>query len=212
MKTFSFSFIFLLFWVMACSSCNKKLSLEPPNTRPVYTLEVGDAAEIELLRQQLGLEVVHAQLPLVYFYGDKQGLLVRLADMGYAKPKAQNLDTVYIQYAKLVGKYNAEELSKLGVKMLNHEKDHWVVYGNLSSLKVARDKGYSLEKLNYEPRPREIEIRVNSAEDVQKIAGLQVDIISVQQLDKEKAFIVQGTAYDAQIDALKKLNFTVIQK
>ena len=96
--------------------------------------------------------------------------------------------------------------------MLNHEKDHWVVYGNLSSLKAARDKGYSLEKLNYEPRPREIEIRVNSAEDVQKIAGLQVDIISVQQLDKEKAFIVQGTAYDAQIDALKKLNFTVIQK
>jgi hypothetical protein len=69
-----------------------------------------------------------------------------------------------------------------------------------------------LKKLNYEPRPREIEVRVRSTDDVQKIAGLQVDIFSVSQPEKGGLYIVQGTAYDAQIDELKSLNFTVTQK
>ncbi len=202
----------MLFLTVFGQSCSSTLRLAPPNNRPVYSIEVGDATEIELLQQQLGLEVVYAKLPVVYFYGDKQGLMTRLEAIGYAKPQAQRLETVYVRYGKLVGKYNEQEIGRLGVKLLNREKNHLVVYGNLSNLRAARDKGYVLEKLDYEPRPREIEVRVKNEDEIQKIAGLQVDIFSVNQPERGGPYIVQGTAYDAQIDELKSLNFTVTQK
>ncbi len=214
MKKPSFTIICLLLLASLSHSCRgtKYLSLDPPNARPVYAVQVADATEAELLQQQLGLEIVRADLPAVYFYGDRQNVLAQLEAIGYAKPELQRPVQFYHHYAKLVGKWEEKTVLDSGLKIINRERDHVVVYGSLDNLQTARSRGLTLLKLDYEIHPREIELRVRTVADIQTVANLHVDIVSVGQAEKGESYIVQGTAFDSQIDELKKLGFTVTQK
>ena len=201
--------IFILLAVLFCSCEEKReLSLKPPSERPVYSVKVDDAAEIDLLRQQLHLDILKVEMHDVYFYADSKEILKQLTDMGYGEPQSRNADETYMLYGKVVGKYNEEEIKRSSVAVLNREKDHLVVYGSLANLKKLKTLGYVLVKPDYELRPREIEVTVKDQPEVQRINDMGVDIFTAVR-DSGGGFTIHGSAFDLQIDSIKDMNYTV---
>jgi hypothetical protein len=188
------------------------LSVSPPNKRPVSTIEVGDAAEVDILQQQTGIEIVKIEFPLLYFYADKSAVLAALKSAGYEEPKRQDLSQVYARYAKIYGVPNTRDLESLGLKFINREKDHIVVFGNLGQLGGLAKFNLKALKLDYELRPREIFVTVPSIEAVQKLAELQVDIFASYPSKEKREITVEGAAFDFQIDQVKSLGYQVTLK
>ncbi len=193
----------------ACQS-KKELLLKSPSDSKVYSIKVEDATEIDLLRQQLRLDIIKAADSSVYFHAESAAMLKQLSEMGYGNPQMHFPDDVYMLYGKVVGKYTEEEIVRNGVSIINREKDHVIVYGTITKLKTLKALGYKFFVPEYEIRPREIEVVVNTQPDIQKIYNLGVDIFTtIKDSTGKGGFIIRGSAFDRQIDSIKKMNFPV---
>lgn len=192
--------------------CPKDKSFNPPNERPVSAISVEDATEVDILQEQTGIEIVKVELPLVYFHSDKTDVLAALKSAGYEEPKRQEPLQVYTAYGMVSGEQNMERIASFGLKLLNREKDHVVVFGNLDQLQAAAKGKLNIKKLDYEPRPREIVVQVNSPADVEKLAAIQVDIFASYPDEGKQGIIVEGAAFDFQIDQVKSLGFQITVK
>jgi hypothetical protein len=196
----------MIFLTAACQNL-AELSLKPPVTGKVYSITVSDATEIDLLRQQIHLDIIAVRDSLVYFHSESDEILGQLTSMGYGTPKTQAPEDVYMLYGEVTGKYNEEEIVRKGVKVINREKDHLIVYGSISKLK---DLGYKIYVPEYELRPREIEVLVPGQSDIQKLVNLGVDVFSAAKDSTGKGgYKVHGTAFDHQIDSINKMHFPV---
>jgi hypothetical protein len=193
--------------LIACAQ-RQELSLRPPSDRAVYSIKVDDATEIDLLRQQVHLDILKVQASDVYFYADNQDILKQLTSLGYGEPQSRSLDDVYMLYGKVSGNYDEKEIRRLGVIVVNKEKDHLIVYGSLGRLKEVKKLGYDLLQSDYEVRPREIEVKVKAQPDVQRIYDLGVDIFTAVK-DSSGGFTIYGSAFDFQIDSINKMNYEV---
>lgn len=202
-----FTLVVLSFFLFRCQP-QKKLLFDLPDKRPVYSIQVADATEVDLLRQQLNLPIFKVSLPNVFFHADNIEINRRLSELGYDEPKLQNAEEIYLMYAKITGKADEESMKRNAVEVLNVEKDHSVIYGSIASLKALRNSGFKLSRLDYEPKPRTVEIKVPREADIQVVAGMQVDIFSASP-DNNTGYIIRGAAWDKQIGELRKLNFTV---
>ena len=70
------------------------------------------------------------------------------------------------------------------IEVLNKEENYWVVRGTLENLNELQKLNYKLKIPAKEPRPREVEIKVNAYTDIQKVNELGVDIYSSQQNER----------------------------
>lgn len=198
----------LAVFTASCQS-NKELSLRPASDQKVYALRVEDATEVDLLKQQVKLDVIRTQNDTVFFHVTGEDQLRRLEGMGYGKVEPRNPEDVYELFGKISGKYNEQEIIRNGVVVVNREKDHVIVYGPISRLKALNAQGYKL-LVPGDFRPREIRTTVNTQPDVQRIYNLGVDIFTVEKDSSGKGgYIIRGSAYDRQIDSIRKMNFPV---
>ena len=201
-------FLCLLAVFTASCQSKKELALTPASEQQVYALRIEDATEVDLLRQQIKLDIIRAQRDTVFFHaGDEQ--LKRLEGMGYGRAEPRNAEDVYELFGKIQGKYNEQEIIRNGVSVVNREKDHVIVYGPISRLKALKARGYKL-LVPGDFRPREIRTTVNTQPDVQRVYNLGVDIFTVEKDSSGKGgYIIRGSAYDRQIDSIRKMNFPI---
>lgn len=199
---------------LMCAACHKEAlrepNLEPDDARPVYCVSVEDGEEARLLHQQLGMEILRVEGRNVLFFDTKGGVLDTLRALGYAPEPVAALQAFY-RVVKVGKKGREEDLIQTGVKLINRERDHWIVRGNLTQLKLLKEQGFAIAVPDHEPRPREVQIRVKHRGDIQRVSELHVDIYSVVGT-KENGFLIYGGAFDYQIDALKQNNFQVTIK
>lgn len=204
-----------LLFLSACVS-SKKGDLTPENNTPVYSVAVEDATEASLIEQEVKVTVLQVSNNRLYYYDENNRYAEQLKQLGYGETQKEDLYQVYKKYQKLLLKGVKDslpvfrnKLQELKITLINQEKDHWVVYGNLAALNQLKKQGYSLQKMDYEVRPREVEIQVNKQEDVQKISELGIDIHSAQAAKTDRSIIIHGSAFDHQIEAVKAMGFTV---
>lgn len=200
----------LLMCVLTAGSCQNRqeLILEAPTNREVYTVTVEDATEAELLREQLKLEIIHILIPDVYFLADGEAIVSQLQSLGYTDVRKQNPDDVFRLYGKIIGEYKTDVISRFGVIVVTQEKDFIIVYGTITALKALQREGYTLWQPDDGLRPREIRVTVKSQPDVQRIYDMGVDIFTAVPDDKG-GFTVHGSAFDFQIDSIKRMNYDV---
>jgi hypothetical protein len=203
--------------LMIFSSCvsEKSPELQPDNKMPVYSVQVEDATEAALIEQELKINIVRLTGNRLFYYDENNGFAQQLKQLGYGDAQKEDLYQVYKKYQKLMlaGLKDSlpafrKKLMEQNIIVINQEKDHWIVYGTLAALNQIIKQGYTLQKIDYEPRPREVEIYVNSVDDVQKIANLGIDIFSSQAGKAERSITIHGSAFDHQLEDVKNLGFT----
>ena len=217
MKQFKPYLLCILFFIPILSCTTVKTGdLEPASKVPVYSIMVEDATEAAILEQELKLQILKMEGNQLYYFDEKGAMTDRLVEFGYNRPTKEDPYQVNKTYRMLLLKNVkdslpalAAQLKELKLTLVNQEKDHWVLYGSLSALQQFQSKGYQLAKLNYELRPREIKVEVGSREDIQKIANLGVDIFSSSSSQTRRIIIVDGSAFDHQIEEIRKMGFTV---
>ncbi len=217
MKYFKTHLLGILFVVLAISCTTVKTGdLEPASKVPVYSITVEDATEAAILEQELKLQILKIEGNQLYYSDENGAMADRLVQFGYNRPTKEDPYQVNKTYRMLLLKSVKDSLpvmlakvKELKITLINQEKDHWVLYGSLADLKQLQAQGYQLTKLNYELRPREIKVEVESREDIQKIANLGVDIFSSASSQTRRIIIVEGSAFDHQIEEIRKMGFTV---
>ncbi|MEO6327286.1 MAG: hypothetical protein ABIO55_00050 [Ginsengibacter sp.] len=213
-------FFYIATFFEACVSSKSGVSLTPPDKRPVSSVLVEDATEAEILQQELKLEIVKIEGSRLYYYDENNSITNQLRQTGYQEITSEDQQQVYKKYVMLRLPKSTDTtyrelfvaLSKELVHVINREKDHWIIYGTLASLKNLKKSGYILHEPTYELRPREVDIHVGAAEDVQKISALGVDIFSTEYIKTSNGIIIHGGAFDYQIDSARAMNFTVTIK
>jgi hypothetical protein len=181
-------------------------NLTPPESRPIYRVQVADGDEASLLRQQLNVEAVRLEGPNLFFVA-KEDTLGKLREFGYV-PQPVESRAVFYRVVKVPRKGREENLLKTGVIVLRREKPYWIVRGDLAQLESLRALKFKVLQLEEEPHPRQIEVVVERKEDVQRVAEFQVDIYSVVE-QKEKGYTIFAGAFDHQIDSLRANKFDV---
>jgi len=190
----------------ACRTLPPAAELPAPSTTPRYSVKTDDPDEMALLVERLKLGRVTADRGRFYFEAD-EAQLGRLRELGY---EVTRVDPEQVDYRVIrVRRRGSEDsLRAAGVLVIAREPAYWVVSGKLAQLRRLVAAGYRLEPLGAdEPRPRLIRVVVTSPEDVQRVANLQVDILSV--VDTAGRYTIRGTALDMQIDRLRETGFTV---
>jgi hypothetical protein len=199
--------IFALILVNAVSCKHKQvLILKPPTDSLVYAIKVDDASEIDVLHQQLHLNIIRVQMPLVYFHVKNNETLKLLIDAGYSQPVNSKPEDAYNLSVKLVGKYDAERLKGSGVSVINNEPDHLLVYGSIAKLQALKNAGFNLQVTDYEIRPREIKVTVKE-QDIQHVYDLGVDIFTA--VKDSGNYTIYGSAFDFQIDSIRNMKYRV---
>lgn len=196
----------------ACSSATtagtSKVDLAPHTKLPVYQVAIEDPGEAAIIMQQLKITPMLVESHTMYFV-DSAGAAKRLREAGYepARASAEQIETRIVH----VPVRGAEpELLATGVKLINREKDYWVVSGTLAQLALLPRLGYTLEPMGADPRPREVRVTVASKADVQAVNAMGVDIYgSMPAKEPKGAIVILGGAFDAQIDAMEKAGYKV---
>jgi hypothetical protein len=192
-----------------------QLSLDPPDSRPVQSIEISDGDEAALIKQQIGIEIQQVQGNHLYYFAINKNLDDKLTEIGYTIKKENSMQVFhkYVQVSvngKAPEGRKAEELKKAGVLIINKEEKFWIIRGTLEQLKQLQKKGYKLKEMEKEPRPREVEIVVSNPEDIQKINETGIDIYSTEK--KEQSYIIYGGAFDYQIEKIRDMGFQVTRK
>ena len=52
--------------------CTSPVNLEPPDKRPVKSIQVGDATEAALIQQEMDIEIKYVDANTLYFYSDNE--------------------------------------------------------------------------------------------------------------------------------------------
>ncbi|HEX7902574.1 MAG TPA: hypothetical protein VF487_01755 [Chitinophagaceae bacterium] len=215
MKTILFTLLIISVSVLQPACKRGKFPLDPPDKRPVQSIQIGDADEAALLQQELKIEIQQVKDNRLFYFAGSKDLDAQLTGLGYTIKK-EDLMQLYYKYAeitinkKVPEESRAEELQKTGVIILNKEENYWVIRGTLEQLKQVEKMGYKLKKLEKEPRPRKVEIVVNTQADIQKVNETGVDIYHVET--KDNSYIIHAGAFDNQIELIRKMGFTVTRK
>lgn len=185
---------------------HEPVDLEPNDPRPISSIQVADGHEVEILIQETGLEPLFVRGSTLYFFDDPK-LAPRLAEVGY---DAQSADPrqVFERVVRVARQGEEAELLQTSVSLINREETHWVVRGSLAQLTALERIGYRLTPIQlYEPRPREIEVVLDSLDDAQVVNRLHVDIFTV--IEDQQELRLYGAAFDHQIDELRARGFDV---
>ena len=183
------------------------IELPAPSTEPRYSITTEDPDEVALLAERLKLRNVRVAGRTLYFAADDRQLQ-QLRELGYQVERADP-ERVDSRVLRVHRRGTEEELRGHGVTVINREQGYWIVSGTLAQLRQLVAAGYRLEALGRdEPRPRWIRVVATTADDVQRVANLQIDIFSVA--DSAGRFIIRGSAMDVQIDRLREAGFTVV--
>ncbi len=182
------------------------VDLEPNDPRPIYSIRIADAEETALLRQELDLEPLRSEGTTLYFFA-AEGLNDRLRNLGY-QPAQGNPYQVFRRVVRIDRRGTEEDLLAAGIRLINREETHWVVEGPLANLRVLAKSGYRLNDLGRnEPLPREVEITLESIEELAQVTAFHVDVYSVKK--REQGITVYAGAFDHQIDQLREAGFSV---
>lgn len=213
-------FIFALLILAGCQSKMKgvPVNLEPNNSKPILSVQVGDVDEATLLVQTLDLEVVRLEGLTVFFLEDT-AKLSRMAALGY-EVKQQNPYDVFRRVVRIDRSIPEAELVANGIQIINRERQYFVADASIGQLRALVRSGVSIVAVSgHEPRPRQIRVIVKSAEDVAKIGAMEVDIYSAKperekydeekQPDRKSGIVIYGGAFDYQIDRLRDLGYHV---
>jgi hypothetical protein len=215
MKT-KFYTILMICVVLIQAACHRgQLSLDPPDSRPVQSIEIADGDEAALIQQQMGIEIQQVQGNRLYYFAVNKNLDDKLTEIGYTIRKENSMQVFYkyVQISvneKAPEGAKAEELKKTGVLILIKEEKFWIIRGTLEQLKQLQKKGYKLKEMEREPRPREVEVIVPAYEDIQKVNETGMDIYSVEK--KERSYTIYGGAFDYQIEKIRDMGFQVTRK
>ncbi|HEX7904325.1 MAG TPA: hypothetical protein VF487_10630 [Chitinophagaceae bacterium] len=215
MKTILFALLIIAVAVLQPACKRGKFPLDPPDKRPVQSIQIGDADEAALLQQELKIEIQQVKDNRLFYFAGSKGLDAQLTELGYTIKK-EDLMQLYYKYAeitinkKVPEESRTEELQKKGIIILNKEENYWVIRGTLEQLKQVEKMGYKLKKLEKEPRPRKVEIVVNTQADIQKVNETGVDIYHVET--KGNSYVIHAGAFDNQIELIRKMGFTVTRK
>lgn len=178
--------------------------LEPPR-QPIVAVNVGDSVEAALLQEKLAVVPVRVEGGRLYLE-DREGVRRNLEALGYEVATVNPYDAHQRVVRISMGGRAPERVEQLGLQVINREADHWVVRGSLGALRAAVDAGYRISLVrDPEPRPRQVRVTVGSTADVIKLGGL-MDIYNVAE---KRPVVVDGAAFDAQIDRIRSLGFTV---
>jgi len=206
--------IFLIGLLLTTSGCPQKgsaiLRLQRKELRKVVSVQVQDLAEAELLRQKYGLEIVEADGRRVYFFAPNRTTRAQMEAMDYQLQAGEAL-TVFHRLVRVTKRGNLADLEKFGVRYIQSERDCWIVRGNLKQLRALEKAGYVLLPLEAEVRPRLIEVMLTKQADVQRVAEVNVDILSVERQPSD-FYKIFAYAFDCQIDRLKEMGFHLERK
>lgn len=216
MKFLKIPSLFVCTFMFMC--CTSTVNLELPDKRPVKSIKVGDPTEAALIQQEMDIEIKYVDDNTLYFYADNQKTISDLENIGYKIKETNPMQTSF-KLVKLVSKNNSllsmeknetiqKELQEYSIKVLNREKGYWAIYGSLDNLSRVRELGYKIQNLETEVRPRNIEIKVPTKEDIQKVNEMEIDIYS-SEFQKEGNITIFGGAYDYQIDLLEFAGYEV---
>ena len=167
-----FGFLAALLLAVGCHRGLKgmQVDLKPDDPRTIHSIQVGDADEIELLVQQLGIEVVRVEDHIVYFFEDPDQLK-RLADLGY-ELQQQNPYNVYRRVVRIDRSIDERSLAEMGVRIINRETEYLVVEATIGQLgALLRAVSRFVAVGGHEPRPRQIRIVVRDPQNVAKIGA-----------------------------------------
>ena len=181
--------------------------LPAPRTTPRYAITTDDPDEIALLVERLKLRQVLVSRGTLYFAADAEQL-GRLRELGFQVNRA-NAEAIDSRVLRVQRRGDEASLRENGVIVVTREPSYWIVSGTLAQLRKLVSAGYTLAPLAAgEPRPRWIRIVATSADDVQRVANLDVDIFSVA--DTSGRYTILGAAMDVHIDRLREAGFTVV--
>jgi hypothetical protein len=193
----------------------KKLSLDPPDKRPVASVTIADGDEVALLRQQLKLEIVEVKQNTLY-YIDQPGISERLKTFGYTPAQQVALSDLYYKIVRIQladGRQPPKTLPESVTEIMRRDKDAWVIRASLSVLqRLKRDKTYLLSAQKGEVFPHQFRAIARNREEVNFISANVSDIIQVIQ-QKNETLVVDGAAFDYQLDLLKQkgIEFTITE-
>ena len=183
------------------------IDLPPAATQPLYRLQVADADEAALLKQELKLDVEGVRGQDVYFRGDER-TLAALKDLEYAVTPVDPRQVMSRVVRVMRRGIDEAQLLKTGVSLINREKTHWVVRATPRQLELLQGRRVDVRALDAEVHPRQVRIVVNEPADVQRVNELHVDIYSAAR-SRDGKVVIEGAAFDNQIDALRNANYQV---
>jgi len=215
------------------SGCEPKLEGKPVNLelndpRPILSVQVADADEARLLAQKLRFDIVRIEGHTVFFYEDAK-LLPDFVALGYELEKKNAYD-VFRRVVRINRTVPETELLTNGVRVINREKDYLIVEASIGVLRALKRNGAQMVTIQgNEPKPRPIRIVVKSTKDVARIGAMAIDIYSAKpeakkpedkkSVDSDKVstlsdyakrkIVVNGGAFDFQIDQLKQAGYSV---
>jgi hypothetical protein len=177
------------------------------DSRPVYRIEVTDADELAILKQQLKIDVVRASARQALIRLPRPATLASLRQAGY-EPVAVPREQVEHRIVHVSRGKPEPVLLGTGVTLLRRESGAWIIRASLAQLDQLRRLGFAWRAPDKEVRPREVEITVPSREDVQSVYDLGVDIFGAAEVAKGMIRI-GGAAFDGQIDELRHRGYQV---
>jgi hypothetical protein len=196
--------------LLSCKS-SRSFSLDPPDKRPLSSIQVADAAEADLLRQQLKLDMLRVENGIAYFY-EQPGLTERLTALGYTVTARIPPETIYTKIVRLIPPDLKTTLrqgqdGRPPVKVLRREKDYLLVSASLAVLQQLSKSGWKVLPQRGEVFPRMIRVTARSRSEIDFITNNIADIVSVTE-QKDGSFIITGAAYDFQLEELDKRQIT----
>ncbi len=199
-------FLLLLGSIIGCTK-PPSVSFRPPDDRPIGSVAVADAGEAELLKQQLGLEILRVESNVVYYH-DQPGMADRLKSFGYTVKPVLRPEQFYNKIVRLIPSKTGAALpggenDRPLVKLLRREKGYLVVNGSLAELERLSKMGWKVVAQPGEVFPRLIEVNAKNRGEVDFIVNNISDVISVKE-QKDLSFLVNGSAFDYQLEELDK--------
>jgi hypothetical protein len=201
--------------IVACKT--DRIKFEPDGKRPIQSIQIADGDEAALLQQELALEVKMVEGNSLFYFVSSKEQEQKLIALGYSIKKENAMQVSY-RVVQLSFKgtapdnSKAEEILKHGIKIINKEKNYWVVRGSLEALTKIQELNYKVKIETKEPQPRQVEIMVPLSTDVQKVNELGVDIYSTIKSDKKGFIVITGGAFDYQIEQMQAIGYEVIIK
>jgi hypothetical protein len=210
-KYYSLTIIVIISLLTGCDVFKPhKVDLKPNDKRPVYAVDIADIEEAKLLEQQLKIEVLRVEGNTLFFYQPDKNQMKRFSEIGYMI-KEVDKNKVYYRTVKLKKseKLDFVSLSKENqLFFINEEQDYYVVRANLLQIKEIIRKGYAIEPLSNEVRPRKISVIVKTKRDIQVVSETHIDIFNYQ-INKDSTYTIYGQAFDYQVDMIKNMGYTV---
>jgi len=139
-RSLLFDFLLVILVVGCRSIRHQEANLSPPESRPIYRVEVSDSDEAALLRQELQVKPLRQEGPAFFFVATNT-TLSRLRELGYS-PQLADPGNIFYRVVEIPRRGSEESLRKSGVAILLREEGRWIVRGTLTQLKLLKSQRY----------------------------------------------------------------------